>query len=161
MDCGSHIKDPCHSYRIEAQPRSDNQLSCSLSVSVWRLTVRVACRPHRDIMPLLLGFIQPDKQNRCWGEETSGCQSPISQWPWLSPLPGKQILLFHPKGCIKMAIIIHLKSSCKLCKDFCISLLERVHFSISYQLLCLNYLPQQELSIPPSKTLHASFSPKT
>lgn len=144
----SHVDIPTRSYEIDAQPRSGNRLGCSLSV--WRLTARLACLAHRDIMSPLLDIIQPNKQNCSWGEETSGCQSLISLWTGLGLLPRNKFVLFRPKKqqagnrLQKMFVITHLKSSPKFCEDFCHSLLASVHFSFSNQLFWLHYLLQRD-----------------
>lgn len=129
--CKSHIDSPTHGYRtIDAQPRSGNQQCLSfclclkaysedgLSAILWALSSR--CSDISDIMSLLLDFIQPDKQNCSWGEQTSGCQPPISLWTGLGPLPGNEIVLFHPTnskrgiGCEKCLSLSILKA----CEDF-------------------------------------------
>lgn len=138
------------------------------SAAPWPLSARRS--DIWDVISLLLDFIQPDKQNRSWGEQTSGCQPPISLWTGLGPLPGNPNCFIPPSKLQMrnrlrmMLVIIHLKSLHRLCEDFSRSSLASVHFSVWNQQLWLCRLPQRgtrSSPIPSSKTLHLRRSPRT
>lgn len=103
---------------IDVHPRCGNRpgLCLSLSVSWWRLMVKMACQVPRGHSQLTAV-----EENRHLVDSLS-----FLLWTGLGPPPGNKIILLHPTNrqmrnqLWKILIISHLKSLHRLCEDFAV-----------------------------------------